>query len=174
MPIKLQLRMPDDLHAALRDQSEANGRSLNAELLDRLERSCGQAGEDAERLGRAVAIAAQAVGETASAHVPGKPAWPDNPWTYGQVCFAIMKLLPCLAPDGPIVKPEPSPTLIAELIEGGSSPEQARLVAEGVVDRGPSIHMINYLTSQGTSSFYAGAHAFQNAIGPKWAGRLRK
>ena len=100
MPIKLQLRMPDDLHAALRAQSEANGRSLNAELLERLERSCGQAGEDAERLGRAVAIVAQAVGETASAHVPGKPAWADDPWAYHQVCFGDHELLRRLAPKG--------------------------------------------------------------------------
>ena len=47
-------------------------------------------------------------------------------------------------------------------------------MAEGSVDRGPSLHMVDYLTSQATGNVYAGARAFQNAIGPKWAGRLRK
>ena len=59
-----------------------------------------------------------------------------------------------LPPKGPIDRPEPSPSLIEGLIEGGSTPEQARLVAEGVVDRGGSLHLVDYLTSQGRGRLY--------------------
>jgi hypothetical protein len=174
MPVKLQLRLSDALHAALRDQTTANERSLNAELIDRLERSLGQSGENADRLGRAVAIVAQAVGEKAAAYVQGNPDWADDPWAYGQVCFGIMELLRRFAPAGPMVRPEPPETLIEGLMLDGTSREKARRLAEGIVDRGPSLHTVGYLAGRGKGPFHAGAHAFQNVIGPKWAGRLSR
>jgi plasmid stability protein len=169
---RTEIRLPDDLHSELTARAAKNGRPLNGEMVERLQRSLDDHGE-ASRLGQAVAMVAQAAGETASTHAGGRP-WTDDPWAYGQVCFAITELLSRLAPKGDMVRPEPSPTLIEGLVEGGSTPEQARRLAEGIIDRGPSIHTIDYLTSQGRGDFYAGARVFQARLGPKWASRLKR
>ena len=171
--MRTQIRLPEDLHAELVSRAEKAGRTLNFEMVERLARARDDQ-SDASRLGEAVAMVAALAGEAASAHVPGKTAWADDPWAYAQVCVAITELLGYLRPEGPIVRPEPSPTLIEGLVEGGSTPEQARLVAEGIVDRGPSLHMINYLTSQGHGNLLADARTFQSRIGPKWSGRIKR
>jgi hypothetical protein len=170
---RTQIRLPDDLHEELVGRAEKSGRTLNGEMVARLERSLDDQG-DASRLGDAVAMVAALAGEAASGHVPGKPAWTDDPWAFHQVVFAIMELLRHLAPDGEIVRPEPSPTLIEGLTADGTSLEQARRLAEGIVDRGPALHTVGYLTGQGRGDFYAGARAFQAKIGPKWAGRIKR
>ena len=171
--IQIGPRLPHSLHRTLQELAARSGVSLNAEIETRLSRSV-ENDSDAGRLGEAVAMVAALAGEAASAHVPGKTAWADDPWAFGQVCVAITELLGYLRPEGPIVRPEPSPTLIEGLIAGGSTPEQARLVAEAVVDRGPSLHMVNSLTMQGHGNLLAGAREFQSRIGPKWSGRIKR
>jgi hypothetical protein len=172
MATKVLVRMPDELKASLEQAAQERGTSVTAEIVARLEATVAQDSADA-RLGQALAMVAQAAGEAASRHVEGRRSWTDDPWAYHQVCFAVMELLRRLAPKGPIVRPEPSPSLIEALVEDGADPEQARRLAEGVTDRGPSVHTVDYLTSQGRGDFYAGARAFQEKLGPKWSSRLK-
>ena len=97
--VRTQIRLPEDLHAELVSRAEKDGRTLNFEMVERLERARDDQ-SDASRLGEAVAMVAALAGEAASAHVPGKTAWADDPWAFAQVCIAITELLGYLRPEG--------------------------------------------------------------------------
>jgi Arc-like DNA binding domain len=173
--MRTQIRLPDDLHATLVKRAEKAGRTLNAEMVERLQDSTDDQGDDvAGRIGHALIVVMAAAGEIASRYVSGHPHWADEPWAHEQVCHAVMELLRRLAPEGPIVRPEPSPTLIEGLIEGGSTPEEARQLAEAITDRTAAVHVVEYLVGQGQGDFHAGARAFQDKLGSKLAGRLRR
>jgi hypothetical protein len=93
MPIaKLQLRLPEELHAELTAQAQANGRSLNSELIDRLNASLEATVEigspEVNALAHLFAGAFMWAGR-AAALSRGHPEWRPLDWMQDRTCFGL-------------------------------------------------------------------------------------
>jgi hypothetical protein len=165
-----QFRMSQDLRAALERAAAASGRSLNAEIHDRLEASLSATPADETVAGmvRGLAEMLAVVGERA-ARTAGVTDWTSDPWAYHQAKIAAGMVLQALRPPGDVTLPaiELSPEMVAQFGE-----EAAREAVTAIQQRLGS-DMADYLLGPvGAGSFYAGPREFQRLLGPKLAGRI--
>jgi hypothetical protein len=117
------LRLDERLKSALETAAKESGRSLNAEVANRLEASVERA--PAAQLGSALAAVMAAAGQEAE-RLSGKP-WRDDPWGYGEAVAAAQWVLTRLKPRGEVVPPKVAiePALVDQLGE-----DAARAYAE--------------------------------------------
>ena len=115
------LRVSEDMRRRLENAARSNDCSINAEILERLERSF----ETEDRLGgprvvsilETVATAMRTTGEhgaflaTSKRHNEG--AWLDHPFAFDQAVKACLAILEAFRPDGAIVVPSLLPDVIA-------------------------------------------------------------
>jgi hypothetical protein len=113
---QLKFRLKSSLRAALEKAAEENGRSLNAEISDRLQRSFDQSrpwdrSDDEATKGIATMLAAfigqvgAVAGTLAAQSAEGARSWHENPYAYDQVCKAVETVMERLRPAGNIEAP---------------------------------------------------------------------
>jgi hypothetical protein len=105
-----KLRLPEDLRTELDRAAEKSGRSLNSEIVARLETSCRAAdtpsGSEESDLLQAVRVVMQTAGRAARrlAEEASDPAvgagWPSDPYAYDQAVKAAVQMLEMLRPAG--------------------------------------------------------------------------
>jgi Arc-like DNA binding domain len=109
-----KLRLPDPLRAEIEESARRSGRSINTEIVERLEQSVRQdqqsreifGDDDAARITRMVARAMSLAGQRAAELLEGNPDWAKHPWAYQQASAAAASVLGAMKPLGEVVAPE--------------------------------------------------------------------
>jgi hypothetical protein len=123
---QLRLRLKQDLRVRLEEAAQRSGRSLNAELVARLEETFREnepsdeeiEDEAANALSAVLAQTIYSVGPQAGAvstrSVKGSKTWFDNSFAYDQVRRAVSIIMGAFRPEGPTQISEFAPGLSAE------------------------------------------------------------
>lgn len=119
--VQLKIRMRESLRSQIEDAAELHGVSLNAEAVDRLERSVGA--EDAfdtmvggpevagilEVIARLMKETGQSAGFVSTFTLEGANQWFNNPYAYDQVVQGVNRVLEEFRPAGKIKAPKAPP-----------------------------------------------------------------
>lgn len=137
-----KIRTPAPLHSKLKAAAERKGVSLNAETVERLERSFDFAdigGPQLDRLLKTVATVMAQAGEKGAfwAHrkVAKEGAWMDDPYAYDCALKAAVAVLERFRPPGDVIVPAVATP--ARIVGSMSQEEAARLEETMLRDLGP-------------------------------------
>jgi plasmid stability protein len=105
---QLKFRIKEPLRAALERSAAEHGRSLNAEIVDRLQQSVDETpmklSPASKALGavitKALGNAGYSAGLYSSGHSEGADGWADSPYAYDQACRAVSMVLEAFRPPG--------------------------------------------------------------------------
>jgi hypothetical protein len=165
-----QFRMSPTVRGALERAAAASGKSLNAEIHDRLEQSLAAtpADETVAGLVRGLAEMLTVVGERA-ARTAGVTDWTRDPWAYHQAKVAAGIVLQALRPPGEVTPPavELDPEVVAQFSEAA-----ARDAVTAIRER-LGAHTADYLLGPADAgSFGAGPRAYQRLLGSELVDRI--
>jgi hypothetical protein len=142
---QVPLRIPEALRARIGEAAKDEGRSMNAEILKRLEQSfdfedrLGGRGmvDMIEQVASAMKSAGEWAGEFAFATRPlsgSKYMWRSSPWAYDHAMRAAVGVLEYFRPPGEIVPPGPNPDIVEFVGDLDQAREELRDLARRTAD----------------------------------------
>jgi hypothetical protein len=178
----LKFRIRETLRDRLVSEAEANDRSLNAEIVARLEASLDgppEMGMDgaAKAIGAILSNVIWSAGHQASLHSTGTAegvnSWADNPYAYDQACRAVAVALDKLRPPGSPkiedwVETLPKDSVLRTIVVDGKNDFFER------VGRSAAVKIIENIASADATSSYSEKRdlRLKELLGPQFADRL--